>query len=406
MFLLIPWKVDVPQDRWPVVNWLIIGATIAVFGLQVYDYALYLEHENARPPSLQPGARQGPAPATPSVEHRHKGMTQVPGVTRVWMLQSWSLKGLLGYMWLHADLLHLLGNMLFLWIFGNAVCAKLGNLRYLGFYVLLGVVAGAAQLLYDSRPQLGASGAINGVVGMYLVLFYENEITCLFAFWFLLPYVRWFAVSSAWIILFWLFWDVLGALMGGSNVGHFAHLGGFAAGFGLAILMCKKGWIAMEKYEKSLLQWWEQRRHGEPKSPVDAEYVRLGLRMPEQGHPTKPSTPEPQLKPIPLPPVEATDAEGGLLMDGFIRTACACGGVVRVSRQYAGRTVRCPRCKQPVVIPCQTDSFGAAPPPPRARLIRFTCGCGKKLRVPAHYAGRTGQCPQCGGKLKVPSISP
>jgi hypothetical protein len=212
-------------------------------------------------------------------------------------------------------------------------------------------------------------------------------------------------VSSVWLILFWLFRDIVGAVGGGSHVANFAHLGGFAAGFGIAILMCKKGLITMEKYEKSLLQWWEQRRPGVPKSPIDADYVRLGLQMPEPEHPAEPPAPEPQLEPIPLPPVEATNAEGDLLAEGFIRTACACGGTVKVSRQYAGRTVRCPNCRQPVVIPCQTDSFGSAPPPTRDRLIRFTCGCGKKLRVPAHYAGRTGKCPQCGTKLKIPGIS-
>ena len=136
-------------------------------------------------------------------------------------------------MWLHGGLLHLLGNLLFLWVFGNAVCAKIGNLRYLLLYVLLGVTAGIAHLLISRGAVIGASGAINGVVGMYLVLFYENEITCLFAFWLIVLYVRVFAVSSIWMILLWLLWDVVGALLpGGSNVAYFAHLGGFAAASG------------------------------------------------------------------------------------------------------------------------------------------------------------------------------
>ena len=119
-------------------------------------------------------------------------------------------------MWLHGGLLHLFGNLLFLWIFGNAVCAKVGNLRYILLYVLLGVVAGMAHLLTSRGAALGASGAVSGIVGMYLVLFYENEVTCLFAFWLILPYVRVFAVSSVWMIVLWLCWNIVGALLPGA----------------------------------------------------------------------------------------------------------------------------------------------------------------------------------------------
>ena len=62
------------------------------------------------------------------------------------------------------------------------------------------------------------------------------------------------------MILFWLFWDILGALRGGSGVAYSAHLGGFATGFGIAMLLCHKGWVTMERYEKSLLQAWRRCR--------------------------------------------------------------------------------------------------------------------------------------------------
>ena len=93
---------------------------------------------------------------------------------------------------------------------------------------------------------------------MYLVLFPENEITCFF--WFLLVYIRKFEVSSYWMILFWVIWDILGILIGSSRVAYFAHLGGFAVGFALGFAMCKKGWVTMERYEKSLLQMWKEHR--------------------------------------------------------------------------------------------------------------------------------------------------
>jgi membrane associated rhomboid family serine protease len=121
--------------------------------------------------------------------------------------------------------------MLFLWIFGNAVCAKIGNLRYLPIYTGLGIIAGMSQLLFSGEGGLGASGAINGIVGMYLVFFPTNEITCYFLMIFLLrPCVKEFSLSSYWMILFWLAFDIWGAMQGGGGIAYFAHLGGFAGG--------------------------------------------------------------------------------------------------------------------------------------------------------------------------------
>jgi DNA-directed RNA polymerase subunit RPC12/RpoP len=94
-----------------------------------------------------------------------------------------------------------------------------------------------------------------------------------------------------------------------------------------------------------------------------------------------------------------------------VRTACACGTSIKVARQYVGRAVRCPHCGRGVVIPPQSDAFGAPLPPTATRhapaaaqdgFIRFVCPCGKKLKMPAHYAGRSGKCPQCGAQLRIP----
>ena len=117
--MIVPWCVDVPQERWPVVNWLIVVAAIVVFVLQSAEFTQ---------------AASEPMPATDS--------STVPGITGALMLNGWNFTGLFGHIWIHGDLMHLLGNMWFLWIFGNAVCAKVGNLRYLVLYVLLGTTAG------------------------------------------------------------------------------------------------------------------------------------------------------------------------------------------------------------------------------------------------------------------------
>ena len=223
-------------------NWLIILVTIAVFILQVSELLNVQTRQN---------------PDTNDVSQAASDEDRIPGITGTLLLNGWSVRGLLGYMWLHGGFWHLIGNMWFLLVFGNAVCAKIGNLRFLLMYILFGTSAGIVHLLFSGGPALGASGAINGVVGMYLVLFPENGITCYF--WFLLIFLKSFVVRSCWMILFWLLWDIVGIFCGaGAGVAYFAHLGGFAAGFGIALLMCIKGWLAMERSEKSLLQFWQE----------------------------------------------------------------------------------------------------------------------------------------------------
>jgi membrane associated rhomboid family serine protease/predicted RNA-binding Zn-ribbon protein involved in translation (DUF1610 family) len=414
MFILLPWKVDVPQDRWPATNWLIIVAAVAVYVLQVADNLEFRARVEALRPALQQQGPNTPGTARRPVDPNVLQRIGPPPITYRLMLRGWSLKGLFGYMWLHGGVLHLAGNMLFLWIFGNAVCAKIGNVKFLLLYIFFGLCAGIAHLLFTGSPVLGASGAINGVVGLYLVLFYENEVTCLFAFWFILPYVRWFTVSSIWIILLSQAWNVLGAFVcggGGQHVAYFAHLGGFAAGFGTGMLMCKMGWITMERYERSLWQMWEQRKQKQEQKEhaLDADLVRLGLRAADIE--TPPVAAVPKRKSTPLPPLEPEATQRDPLSDAFVRTACACGKSIKVARQYVGRAVRCPHCGRSVVIPSQSDSFGTPlaptttkrdPAAARDGFIRLVCPCGKKLKVPAHYAGRSGKCPQCGAHLRIP----
>ena len=79
--------------------------------------------------------------------------------------------GILTHIFLHAGFFHLLGNVLFLWTFGNAVNCRMGNKRYTLTFLFLGLIAGAMHLIIDGAPGLGASGAISGITGMFLFLF-------------------------------------------------------------------------------------------------------------------------------------------------------------------------------------------------------------------------------------------
>jgi membrane associated rhomboid family serine protease/predicted RNA-binding Zn-ribbon protein involved in translation (DUF1610 family) len=394
--MIVPWQVDVPQDRWPVMNWLIILATVGVFALQARDMA----RSSPEPgPYVQPPIGPGdPRPMVRPDATQPPRETTAPGITDEWMLQRWRLQGLLGYMWLHGGLLHLIGNMWFLWIFGNAVCAKVGNLVYLPLYVLLGIAAGITHLLTGAGPVIGASGAINGIVGVYLVLFYANDITCYFLF---LPFlIRQFDVSSFWMILFWLFWDVVGAFgSGGSHVAYFAHLGGFTTGFSLAVLLCWKGWITMTWYEKSLLQAWQQRQV-EKKAAIAPTM--------EDIEPQAAIAPLPVVPPMPVPML---DLGLGTIesppVDPAIHVRCSCGKKIRAPRQYAGKTVLCPRCRERILIPQANspDAQSQEKTPAADETIRFACRCGKRIAVAARYAGRSGKCPQCGERVRVPGTA-
>lgn len=136
-------------------------------------------------------------------------------------------------LFLHADWLHLGFNMLFLWVFGNNVEERLGRIRYLPFYLLVGLLASLAQVLVDpgsTVPLIGASGAISGVLGAYLVLYPRVRVWTIvlpFVFFpFRLPAWLWLAIYFALQLLY------LGdeATAGGGGVAYMAHIGGFVAG--------------------------------------------------------------------------------------------------------------------------------------------------------------------------------
>lgn len=152
---------------------------------------------------------------------------------------------LLTSMFLHGSLAHLAGNMLFLHIFGDNVEEALGRVRYLLFYLGCGVAAGLAQAAVDPSstvPMVGASGAVAGVLGAYLVLHPRAPILVfngLIFPWPLLTFPAWMAIGM-WFVL-----NVLGGVLSlgmghGGGVAYFAHLGGFAAGL-LAIRICMAG---------------------------------------------------------------------------------------------------------------------------------------------------------------------
>ena len=147
---------------------------------------------------------------------------------------------LLSAMFMHGSWMHILGNMLYLWIFGDNVEDLLGRGRYLLFYVVCGVAASAAQILYspDSYiPSLGASGAIAGVLGAYAIKFPRNKVRVLMMR--MVTQMPAIFVLGLWIVLQVV--SQVGTPAGeASGVAYMAHIGGFVAGLILVMVMARR----------------------------------------------------------------------------------------------------------------------------------------------------------------------
>jgi len=142
-------------------------------------------------------------------------------------------------MFMHAGWLHIGGNMLYLWIFGDNVEDRFGHIRYLAFYLLCGIAATFAQLAFSmgsSIPNLGASGAIAGVLGAYLVLFPQRRVTVMLGSG--VTQMPALIVIGLWFVL--QLFSGIGSIASSADTGgvaYMAHIGGFIAGVVLAFIL-------------------------------------------------------------------------------------------------------------------------------------------------------------------------
>ncbi len=163
-------------------------------------------------------------------------------------------------MFMHGSWLHLLGNVWFLWIFGDNVEDAMGSIRYLAFYLLCGLAAAGAQILSDlgsSIPMVGASGAIGGVMGAYIVLYPRVHVHMLI---FLGFFITTMAVPAVLLLAYWFVIQFFGGLSSitsqGGGVAFWAHIGGFLAGIFLIPLFKKAELLHAHPYHG-----WNQKRH-------------------------------------------------------------------------------------------------------------------------------------------------
>jgi len=146
---------------------------------------------------------------------------------------------LVSYMFLHGNFIHLAGNMLFLWVFGDNVEDAMGHVRFLMFYTMCGIFAGVVHIWampHSTTPLIGASGAVSGIITAYLML-HPKVKTWVLAFWWI-P----LRISAAWALGFWAGLQVFNAIASsGNNVAWWAHVGGLVSGALLILFMRRPG---------------------------------------------------------------------------------------------------------------------------------------------------------------------
>ncbi len=209
---MIPIRDENPSHRPPVVTVLLIAINAVVFIFQFMQ-----------PPEAQVAFVYafGAIPALLT-----RDFLQLPAPPEMW-------RTLFSSMFLHGGLGHLGGNMLYLWIFGNNIEDYLGHIRFLLFYLFCGLVAALAHTFTDPSstiPMIGASGAISGVLGAYLLLHPRAKVIVLVFIVFIIRFIR---VPAMIVLGIWFVMQISGILGGSDGIAFMAHIGGFVAGLAL-----------------------------------------------------------------------------------------------------------------------------------------------------------------------------
>lgn len=214
--LVLPFRIETLYPNYPYANWAVMTATLVAW------LALWL----------------GVLPAA---------------VVKAMILHEDGWTGWLGHVLLHVGWLHLGGNLIFLWVFGNAVCATVNNLGYLGLYVGAALAGALGATAFGELPTVGASGAINGVVGVAVAFFPLNRVHL---WWWLFVRAGTVPVPLWAVALAWFAFDVWGAAARtDSGVAYGAHLAGFVFGLAAGLVLLATGTVRLTQWDNRSL--WE-----------------------------------------------------------------------------------------------------------------------------------------------------
>jgi membrane associated rhomboid family serine protease len=252
---VFPLKDNIPTDRFPIVTVAIIAICVAVFVWQqpsgfsgvndkkvveygAIPYEITHPGENCEPAQVIDSS--GQSHTVPLCPNQPEFKPPAPSQLPAWMT-------IFTAMFMHGGFLHIIGNMLFLWIFGNNVEDSMGPLRFIAFYLLGGVAAAGLQVAVgpeSATPLVGASGAIAGVLGGYILLYPRARVLTLV---FIIFLVTLFELPAVVVLGLWFLQQIyFGAAGladptgGGGGVAYFAHIGGFAFGLIFIKLFAKR----------------------------------------------------------------------------------------------------------------------------------------------------------------------
>lgn len=255
---MIPISDENPTLRTPVMTWLILGAMFAVWfvvqggGLPGTDLQLAKSVCNL---GMIPGEITGKAPVGEGfwiIPHYLACTVDRDKINVLTPLTS---------MFLHGGWGHILGNAIFFWVFGNNVEDSMGPVRFLAFYIICGLIAAATQVALNPAspvPTVGASGAISGVLGAYLILYPRVRVHMLFIF---IIFFKVFRIPAWIVLIYWFGVQVLTAYMTplqpdvSSGVAVWAHIGGFLAGMILIKVFERPQMVAERNRIREDEQW-------------------------------------------------------------------------------------------------------------------------------------------------------
>ena len=215
---MIPLKDDNPTSRKPIVTYFIISLCTLIFLLQLSTQ------------SYKTGELFYSYGLIPSVLMNHN---ELP-------LDLYSIPSFLTIftsMFMHGGFMHLIGNMLYMWIFADNIEDNLGQIKFIIFYILSGMGAAMTQVLMDTHsqiPMVGASGAIGGILGAYLINYPNAKVLVLIPFGFFSQLIK---IKALYVLGFWF---ILQFISSGGGVAYAAHIGGFVSGIILILFFNKK----------------------------------------------------------------------------------------------------------------------------------------------------------------------
>jgi membrane associated rhomboid family serine protease len=252
---MIPISDENPTLRTPIMTWLLLGATFAVWftiqggGLDPISLASSVCNYGMVPGELThraPLGRQIPIGMGLACEIDNYAINLFTPLTSIFLHGGWG---------------HILGNAMYFWVFGNNIEDSMGPFRFLVFYLICGLVAAGAHVVFDPAspvPTVGASGAISGVLGAYLVLYPSVRVNMLFP-----PLIfRTFAIRAWIVLIYWFALQAFAAYMTplrsdvSGGVAVWAHIGGFVAGVVLVKLFENRNLVAQRRASRLQAEPW------------------------------------------------------------------------------------------------------------------------------------------------------